>query len=133
MANPVDKIFGFGPGTRRHIARIMYTPSHIQYRNLFSQGSRLAQESFQWLKEAKFTKNAWQIERADAIKPVANELGCSMAQLAIAWCLKNKNVSTVVWVFNGNDQRAWQIYSLAYSQLLDMHALVDSSLLLVVR
>lgn len=60
------------------------------------QGSRLAQESFQWLKEAKFTKNAWQIERADAIKPVADELDCSMAQLAIAWCLKNKDVSTVV-------------------------------------
>jgi aryl-alcohol dehydrogenase-like predicted oxidoreductase len=27
---------------------------------------------------------------------VADELGCSMAQLALAWCLKNPNVSTVI-------------------------------------
>ena len=28
--------------------------------------------------------------------PIANELGCSLAQLAMAWCLKNPNVSTVI-------------------------------------
>ena len=28
--------------------------------------------------------------------PIAQELGCSMAQLALAWCLKNPNVSTVI-------------------------------------
>jgi aryl-alcohol dehydrogenase-like predicted oxidoreductase len=27
---------------------------------------------------------------------VANELGCSLAQLAIAWCAKNPHVSTVI-------------------------------------
>ena len=27
---------------------------------------------------------------------IADDLGCSMAQLAIAWCLKNPNVSTVI-------------------------------------
>jgi aryl-alcohol dehydrogenase-like predicted oxidoreductase len=28
--------------------------------------------------------------------PIAEELDCTMAQLAIAWCLKNPNVSTVI-------------------------------------
>ena len=28
--------------------------------------------------------------------PVAEELGCTMAQLALAWCLVNPNVSTVI-------------------------------------
>jgi aryl-alcohol dehydrogenase-like predicted oxidoreductase len=28
--------------------------------------------------------------------PVADDLGISMPQLAIAWCLKNPNVSTVI-------------------------------------
>lgn len=60
------------------------------------QGSRLAHESMQWLKDMKFGKNAWQIERADKMKPIADELGCSMAQLAVAFCLANPNVSTVV-------------------------------------
>jgi aryl-alcohol dehydrogenase-like predicted oxidoreductase len=27
---------------------------------------------------------------------IADELGCTMAQLAIAWCLANPNVSTVI-------------------------------------
>jgi aryl-alcohol dehydrogenase-like predicted oxidoreductase len=27
---------------------------------------------------------------------MAQELGCSLAQLAIAWCVKNPNVSTVI-------------------------------------
>jgi aryl-alcohol dehydrogenase-like predicted oxidoreductase len=28
--------------------------------------------------------------------PIAENLGMSMAQLAIAWCLKNPNVSTAI-------------------------------------
>jgi len=30
------------------------------------------------------------------LKPVADDLGCTMAQMALAWCLKNPNVSTVI-------------------------------------
>jgi voltage-dependent potassium channel beta subunit len=30
------------------------------------------------------------------LEPIANELGCTLAQLALAWCLKNPNVSTVI-------------------------------------
>lgn len=32
----------------------------------------------------------------DALIPVASSLGCSLPQLAVAWCLKNANVSTVI-------------------------------------
>ena len=28
--------------------------------------------------------------------PLASELGCSLAQMALAWCLKNPNVSSVI-------------------------------------
>jgi len=31
-----------------------------------------------------------------ALEPIAKELDCTLAQLAIAWCLKNPNVSTVI-------------------------------------
>ena len=31
-----------------------------------------------------------------ALKDVADELGCTLAQLAIAWCARNPNVSTVI-------------------------------------
>jgi len=32
----------------------------------------------------------------DSLKPVATDLGCSLAQLALAWTLKNPNVSTSI-------------------------------------
>jgi aryl-alcohol dehydrogenase-like predicted oxidoreductase len=32
----------------------------------------------------------------DALKPIAEKLGCTLAVLCIAWCLTNKNVSTVI-------------------------------------
>ncbi|TYZ67439.1 hypothetical protein PybrP1_006822 [[Pythium] brassicae (nom. inval.)] len=36
------------------------------------------------------------VAKTDKIKVVADELGCSVAQLAIAWCASNENVSTVI-------------------------------------
>jgi aryl-alcohol dehydrogenase-like predicted oxidoreductase len=36
------------------------------------------------------------IEMVRRLKPIADEVGASMAQLALAWCLKNPNVSTVI-------------------------------------
>lgn len=37
------------------------------------------------------------IEMAGNLKPIAQELGCSLAQLALAWCVSNENVSTVLF------------------------------------
>ena len=34
--------------------------------------------------------------KAAGLKPIADDLGCSMAQLAIAWCACNPNVSSVI-------------------------------------
>jgi diketogulonate reductase-like aldo/keto reductase len=31
-----------------------------------------------------------------AVRPIADRLGCSMAQLALAWCASNPHVSTVI-------------------------------------
>jgi len=36
------------------------------------------------------------LEKVRRLKKVAEDLGCSRAQLAIAWCLKNPHVSTVI-------------------------------------
>lgn len=61
------------------------------------ESSRLALPDYAWLKNAKFAEeNKWQIEKADALVPVAKEVGCTLSQLAIAWCCKNKNISTVI-------------------------------------
>ncbi len=56
--------------------------------------SRLAHKDYAWLQEA-----AAKPERLAAVgrlQPIAADSGCTLAQLAIAWCLKNPNVSTVI-------------------------------------
>ena len=35
-------------------------------------------------------------EIVEGLKPIAEKLGCTIAQLALAWCVKNPNVSTVI-------------------------------------
>jgi voltage-dependent potassium channel beta subunit len=35
-------------------------------------------------------------EKVRALKAIADDLGCSLAQLALAWCTKNPHVSTVI-------------------------------------
>ena len=36
------------------------------------------------------------VKQVDQIKPLADELGISLAQLALAWCLRKSNVSSVI-------------------------------------
>jgi voltage-dependent potassium channel beta subunit len=36
------------------------------------------------------------LDKVGRLMPIAEELGCTMAQLALAWCLVNPNVSTVI-------------------------------------
>lgn len=36
------------------------------------------------------------LSRVDALAPIASDLGLSMAQLALAWCLRQSNVASVI-------------------------------------
>lgn len=56
--------------------------------------SRFALKKYNWLAE-KILVPA-NLERVRKLAPIAAELSCTRAQLAIAWCLKNPNVSTVL-------------------------------------
>ena len=57
-------------------------------------GSRAAVESYAFLREGLLdpAKNATVAQLA----PIAAELGCTLAQLAIAWVAKNPRVSSVI-------------------------------------
>ncbi|KAF1325934.1 K+ channel protein, partial [Globisporangium splendens] len=56
------------------------------------KGARLSNKFF-----ASFQPNIdARIAKTDKLKVIADELGCSLAQLAIAWCASNPNVSTVI-------------------------------------
>ena len=48
----------------------------------------------QGLKEKKLIEG--NLEKVDRLKPIAKELDCSLAQLALAWCIRNEHVSSVI-------------------------------------
>ena len=56
--------------------------------------SRATLKGFEWLAERIL--DPAKVKQVRALVPIADELGCTMAQFALAWCLKNPNVSTVI-------------------------------------
>jgi voltage-dependent potassium channel beta subunit len=58
--------------------------------------SRLAQPDYMWLRESVLGHGDERLGKVRALQPIAAELGTSLAQLAIAWCLLNPHVSTVM-------------------------------------
>jgi len=63
-------------------------------------GSRLAESNDGYVKNLRKTvgDDTWQrqLDQVAALKPVAEELGISTAQLALAWILKNPNISSMI-------------------------------------
>ena len=66
-----------------------------KYLDGIPEGSRAALPGYEWLRErAHRTRSA---TRASASSPpIADDLDCTLSQLAIAWCAANPNVSTVI-------------------------------------
>lgn len=68
-----------------------------KYNKGIPSGTRVTLNGYEWLHDKFQSKESRQnIEKVTRLTPLANELGCSMAQLALAWCLKNPNVSSVI-------------------------------------
>jgi len=65
-----------------------------KYNERVPPGSRLSLKGFEWLRDSVITPE--HVEKVKRLQSVAADLGCSTAQLALAWCLKNPNVSTVI-------------------------------------
>lgn len=68
-----------------------------KYNDGIPEDTRVTLNGYDWLRrrfESEESKK--QIEKVRRLTVIAQELDCSMAQLALAWCLKNPNVSTVI-------------------------------------
>ncbi len=63
-----------------------------KYNDGIPEGSRLDQ--IEWLRDDCITEE--RIAKVKKLSVIANSLDTSMAKLAIAWCLKNPHVSTVI-------------------------------------
>jgi aryl-alcohol dehydrogenase-like predicted oxidoreductase len=68
-----------------------------KYNDGIPNGSRLGLKGYEWLRDIVLGPAGQErIEKVKALAAVAGDLGCTSAQLAIAWCLKNPDVSTVI-------------------------------------
>jgi voltage-dependent potassium channel beta subunit len=67
-----------------------------KYNKGIPEGTRITLPGYEWLMEDFKEQSQLNIEKVKQLLPIAEELGCSTAQLALAWCLKNPNVSTVI-------------------------------------
>jgi voltage-dependent potassium channel beta subunit len=65
-----------------------------KYNNGIPENSRLSMKNYDWLFKRYEKTNAF--EKAKELTKIADELEVPLAQVALAWCLKNPNVSTVI-------------------------------------
>jgi voltage-dependent potassium channel beta subunit len=76
-----------------------------KYNDGIPEGTRVTLKGYEWLRKRFESEEAQQdIEKVKRMMPIAEELQCSMAQLALAWCLKNPDVSTVITGASKADQ-----------------------------
>jgi voltage-dependent potassium channel beta subunit len=68
-----------------------------KYNHGIPEDSRGALKGYEWLRERFTDERALkEIAKVQKLAPIAEELGATMAQLALAWTLKNPNVSTTI-------------------------------------
>ena len=88
---PIFDEFGYGATTWSPLASGLLTG---KYRDGVPDGSRATLPGYGWL--ARQITDPAAVAKVEKLRPIADELGCSLAQLALAWCATNPNVSTVL-------------------------------------
>ncbi len=88
---PLFRDLGYGTTIWSPLASGLLTG---KYNQGIPEGSRASLQGYEWLRDNVITPE--RVEKVRRIQPIADELGCSLAQMALAWCLKNPNVSTVI-------------------------------------
>lgn len=87
----VYKQYGYGTTIWSPLASGLLTG---KYSKGIPEGSRGTLEGYDWLHDQLTDKK--KLSKVQALEPVAKDLDATLSQLAIAWCLKNPYVSTVI-------------------------------------
>jgi aryl-alcohol dehydrogenase-like predicted oxidoreductase len=73
-----------------------------KYNDGIPEGSRFGLKGFDWLKD-RWLKDEF-LNKIRQLAELAKELGLSMAELSIAWCIKNPDVTTAILGATGKEQ-----------------------------
>lgn len=85
------KDYGYGSTIWSPLASGLLTG---KYNNGIPADSRGALKGYEWLRERLTDPTL--IAKVKALQAIADQLGVPLAQMSLAWCLKNPNVSTVI-------------------------------------
>lgn len=91
---PLYDQFGMGTTVFSPLASGVLTGKYLDG---IPEDSRLNLPGYEWLREMLLSEHGQaNMEKVRQLLPVAKGLGISLNHLALAWCLKNPNVSTVI-------------------------------------
>ncbi len=87
----IYKTVGLGTTIWSPLASGVLTDKYVEK---IPDNTRMNLDDLQWLKEKSLTVE--RLEKVKSLNRLAQELDTSLAKLAIAWCVKNPNVSTTI-------------------------------------
>ena len=91
-----------------------------KYNNGIPDGSRMSLPDYKFLRDNMESKEGVNnIKKVIRLSKISDKLGISMAQLSIAWCLKNKNVSTVILGATNTKQLDENLKAAKYKDLIN--------------
>jgi voltage-dependent potassium channel beta subunit len=88
---PIIEHHGLGLTTWSPLASGQLTGKYLEG---IPEGSRGSLKGYEWLRNS--LTDAAANAKVRALKAIADDIDCTMAQLAIAWCARNPHVSTVI-------------------------------------
>ena len=88
-----------------------------KYNDGIPDDSRFGLQGFDWLKD-RWMKDEM-LNKVKALSSLAKELGISMAQLSIAWCIKNPDVTTAILGASRKEQLLENLGSLEAAEKLN--------------
>lgn len=87
-----------------------------KYLDAFPEGTRMGMDGLGWLKDRNLTPE--RLDKVHALHQMAMEMEVSLPRLAVAWCLRNPHVSTVILGASRVDQLEETLTSLEVLTLL---------------
>jgi len=88
---PVYEHYGYGATTWSPLASGLLTG---KYDGGIPEGSRGSLANMQWMRKSLTDKE--RLGKVAALEPLASDMGASLAQFSLAWCLQNPHVSSVI-------------------------------------
>jgi voltage-dependent potassium channel beta subunit len=81
-----------------------------KYNNGIPEGSRLGLKGFEWLKDRWMIDGV--IEKVKSLATLAADLNISLAEMSIAWCIHNPNVTTAILGATNKEQLVQNLHAL---------------------